>query len=244
MRKIFGRILIWVTVVIIVLAYYYFGAYYGSTVLAFIGISIDDTKTVVEVLRSVIETIALIIAGIWTYERFIKNREDYPYPELYHKIQKYDLGNSFIYMRVFVTVTNKGKIKLKLVKGNILVRQVLPLESESRINKIIKNTGIKDLQAGKNSLLAVDKDEKLFRDQAQRIGWDTLGERSWEKTLRGTMNQLEPGQTREIQFDFLFDSGVEVIEVISYFEFDKSNWELATLHSLAERQKDDAEAPE
>jgi hypothetical protein len=47
------------------------------------------------------------------------------------------------------------------------------------------------------------------------------------------MKELEPGQTREIQFDFLLlENDVKVIEAISYFDNTESNWVLATLYFL------------
>ena len=45
--------------------------------------------------------------------------------------------------------------------------------------------------------------------------------------------ELEPGQTREIQVDFLFKDGeLEVLEVISSFRYEKSAWDHATFHLL------------
>lgn len=77
------RHVLWVVaVVLFVLAYYSLGLGLADKGTIRLGISYDDTKTIVEVLRSVVETVTIIIAGVWTYERFIKAREDYPYPRI------------------------------------------------------------------------------------------------------------------------------------------------------------------
>jgi hypothetical protein len=191
--------------------------------------SSDIIKARVEILRSVTEGIAIVIAGVWTYEVYIKNRYDHPYPKIQQSVKYYPLGNSFNYLSVFITVTNEGKTKLDLSSGVILVRKVIPLSGY--IKSMMETSTVEDIRKGKNS--RQDTKEKLFIDQSQRVGWPTLGERTWKENLRGNMHELEPGQTREIQFDFLFKDKVDVIEVISYFEFKKTgHWEHVTLHSL------------
>ncbi len=211
------------------IAYFYIGLRYGSVGLNLIGIPISDAQTIVETLRSFIETLAIIVAGVWTYERFIKGREDYPYPRIQHRIEHYALENSRIYLSVFVTVTNEGKAKLDLGEGEIFIRQVSPLTDDIKkyVNEALKESREKDIRLGSV--------EGLFIDEGQRLGWVTLGYREWSQ-LRGKMKELEPGQTREIQFDFLLlENDLKVVEAISYFEYAKSSWELATLYSFEAR---------
>ncbi len=200
----------------------------------FSGQTSETLKVRVEVLKSVTEGIAIIIAGIWTYEVYIKNRYDYPYPKIQQQVKYYNLGNGFYYLSVFITVTNEGKTKLDLSSGVIFVRKVLPLSP--KIKKLISEASLGDIWVGKNA--QADDNDKLFIDQSQRVGWTTLGERRWKENLRGKMHELEPGQTREIQFDFLFNDKVDVVEVISYFEFKKTgHWEYVTLHSLKKQDE-------
>ncbi len=50
--------------------------YSAPSFLSFLGFaSLDDAKVVTEVVRSLIEAVAVVVAGVWTYERFI---EDHP----------------------------------------------------------------------------------------------------------------------------------------------------------------------
>jgi len=179
------------------------------------------------VLKSFVETVAIIVAGLWTYDRFIQSREKYPYPKIQHRIEHYALKEGIIYLGVFVTVINEGKRKLNLASGRIIARQVSPLPE-----KIAKR--IKELD-NKNKTLEIRSgtDQDLFIDSSQRLRLDTLGERTWKK-LPAIMQILEPGQTRETEFVFLIDKDVDVIEVISFFEYKrgKPGWEFTTLHSL------------
>lgn len=181
-----------------------------------------------EVVGSFFEAIALIIAGLWTYELYIRNRYDHPYPKIAHQINYHRLGGGMIYLSVLITVINEGKTKLDLGKGVIYVRQILPLTE--KIKDLIIEAKKRDIE-----LIKSGKIDNLFRDTGQRIGWLSLGTRNWKEQLRDSLKKLEPGQTRETQFDFLImNDEVEVIQVISYFNFGRSHWELATLHSLKE----------
>ena len=134
-------------------------------------------------------------------------------------------------MSVFITVTNEGKTKLDLSNGVIYVRKVLPLSPA--IKNLISESNLKDIREGQNSqtekTLADNIENKLFIDHGQRVGWKTLGRRSWKEKF----HKFEPGQTREIQFDFLFNDEVDVVELISYFKPEKADhWEYSTLHTV------------
>lgn len=188
-----------------------------------------DLPARADVLKSFIEAMAIIVAGLWTYELYIKNRYDHPYPKIEHKVSNYTLDNGTVYLSVTITVVNEGRTKLDLGKGKIYVRQVSPIAEE--INDLIE-TNLND-EAGADLVIHGTVPE-LFKDKGQRVGWATLGSRDWKEQLRDELKELEPGQTRETQFDFLIvkEEEIEVVQVISYFNFGKSHWELATLHSL------------
>jgi len=225
MQKIM-RFILWAVVIAVTVAYFWSGLRYGVTGLKLIGTSILDAKAIVEGLQALVETMAIVVAGVWTYERFIKNREDYPYPKLEQRCEHHVLEKNIIYLSVFVTVYNQGKTKLDLNGAVIIIRQVSPLSDEIReqLKKTLHDSREEDVRRGNV--------KKLFVDQGQRIGWVTLGQREWNES-RGRINGLEPGQTREFQFDFLLpESDVRVIEAISYFDNGKYAWELGTLYSL------------
>jgi hypothetical protein len=209
-----------------------------------------DIKTRVDIVKSFTEAVAIVIAGIWTYELYIKNRFDHPYPKIKHQADDYDLENGFVYLSIFVTVTNEGKTKLDLGVGKIYIRKVLPLSAN--INELLKKYPMESVRTGRNldsdtisqtlkkkilfwhyktkNIKSGTSKNHLFNDQGQRVGWITLGEREWETNLRGTMHELEPGQTREIQFDFIIKNGeADVIQILTYFEYKKSIWEHTTM---------------
>jgi hypothetical protein len=249
----------WFRVTMVLVGAIYFG-------LLFFSISISDLDTIrsqyqsfdlvkrTEILRTFTEAVAIVFAGIWTYELYIKNRYDHPYPKIQHQADDYDLGNGFVYLSVFVTVTNEGKTKLDLGVGKIYIRKVLPLSAN--INELLLTKyPMENVRTGRNldqtsifqpkkkfllfwhfetkNIKSEPSKDHLFLHQGQRVGWITLGEREWETNLRGTMHELEPGQTREIQFDFIIKKGeADVVEVLTYIGYEKSIWEHVTIYSL------------
>lgn len=218
-------------ITILAIAIIYSGfSFFGASILALLQIQqpSGDLLVRVEILKSITEGVAIIIAGIWTYEVYIKNRYDYPYPKIQQKVKYYPLGNNFNYLSVFITVTNEGKTKLDMSSGVIYVRKVLPLSPAIENLISITKSNLDDLRTGINPQTD-DSDNKLFIDHGQRIGWKTLGKRTWKEKF----HKFEPGQTREIQFDFLFNDEVDVVEIISYFTpKNTDHWEYATLHTI------------
>jgi len=218
------KILFWATMMLIVILYLGL-SFLGAPIIKLTPSQdqVSDLQARVDILKSLTEAIAIVIAGVWTYELYIKNRYEHPYPKIQHRIEHYDLKNGMVYLSVFVTVTNEGKTKLDLGSGKISIRQVFPVPEQ--IKKILHEA----IKRSEEIRLGISRG--LFTDSGQRLGWITLGLREWSQ-LRGKMKELEPGQTREIQFDFLIENEVKIIEAISYIEYARSSWESATIYSL------------
>ena len=194
------------------------------------------SQTRADVLKSFVEAMAIIVAGLWTYELYIRNRYDHPYPKIKHRIEHYELGNDIVYLSMFVTLINEGKTKLDLKDGKVYIRQVLPMPE--RLKDLFK----KSVSEGKSIEIRNGEIPDLFIDSGQRIGWDTLGSRNWGPSkepqslwlgLRDQNPIIEPGQTKEFQFDFFIEKKISVIVAISYINQAKG-WGLATLYSVGE----------
>ena len=188
---------------------------------------LDESKIIVDILRSLIETGAIIFAGYWTYERFIKSREEHPYPKIQHQIKchKVDFSKGgLIFLSVFVTITNEGKHKIDEVVGRLDIEPISPLPKEFKdlVEEKVNEAGDTAIRLGKIPELFVD--EQRFRLKA-------LGMRRWSQ------DGLEPGQTKVMRFDFLIEEYVDMISVINRFNYEKSgsDTDFITLHSLKMR---------
>jgi hypothetical protein len=218
---------------LVVVALYLVLSFWGTSLMDLTPIQSEtsDLQARVEILRSLTEAIAIVIAGIWAYEVYIRNRYDHPYPKIQHCIEHHDLENGIVYLSVFVTVTNEGKTKLDLVMGEIHVRRVKPLTPE--LLPLIE-------WGTKNKRIREGDVPELFNKNRRTVNWREFGYRKWEweKLEQRGKNALvlEPGQVREIQFDFFLPQGLEIVQVLSIFRYEDTFWELSTLYSMKERQ--------
>lgn len=186
-----------------------------------------------EVLKSVIEGTAVIIAGLWAYESYTKNREGFTYYEIEHKIEHWDLKNEKFYIRIYVIVKNKGKVKLDLSNGLILIRRVKPLDEP--IGTQIREATLSELRNGTSKGV-------FLESELRNIAWPGLGSSDWGLGRTKKLS-LEPGQTKIFPFDFLVGTGIELIEVVSYLNNKKRMEDrlteppTSTLYSLIDRPK-------
>jgi len=183
-------------------------------------------KELGESLKPSVEIIAIIIAGIWSYKLFLKNRVDYPYPTVRHDITHWCLPNNKLYLSVIVTVTNAGNVLLPLESGKVLVQQIHPLLSELQ-------TLIDDAE---QDALGEGKIPGLFHENTTQIAWRELGYREfqWDK---GEIT-IEPGESEEFQYDFILENTVRTIKVITYYKNIKrkkseAGWKLTSIYDVS-----------
>lgn len=212
-----------------VVAIFFLSLVGGIALLNWMKISLDDAKIVSEILFMLVQISAIVIAGIWTYNRFIKNREDYPYPRLQHRVEHQEMENGTVYLSVFVTVSNEGKTKLDIFKGEIHVRRVKPVSPELRPHIVWR---------GKTNQKRDGIVPELFSRNNRTVDWRQLEYRKWEwenpeKQGKNVLS-LEPGQAREIQFDFFLPPGLQTIQILSSFDYADTYCELSKLYSLDE----------
>jgi len=200
----------------------------GFPLLSFLNVPLSDEFIAwANIVRSFVETVAVVVAGYWTYNRFVD--ENFPYPKFTHRVESYRLDNGNLYLTVFITVTNQGKLRFSLGPGRVIVRQISPLSV--RVKKEIERL----LSKGDGIDIRTGNAPSLFVDNGQRLALDTLGTREWKPLPKG-YQMITPGQSREIQFVFFVDADAEVIEIMSVFEANGSNWELVTIHSLTQEK--------
>jgi hypothetical protein len=184
-------------------------------------------KDWVAVFKAVVEIIAIVMAGLWTYRLFIKNRVEYPYPQIKHTITHWPLANDKIYLSVIVNITNAGNVLLPLVSSKVFVRQIRPMLGD--LQALVEKASSSELREGKV--------EGLFHEDGREITWRELGyrESAWGK---GDL-EIEPGENEELQYDFILNGTIETIKVISYFRNVKKGepevgWWLTTVYDFQE----------
>lgn len=190
-------------------------------------VSVSQIKDWADTSKAVVEIIAIVVAGWWTYRLFVKNRVEYPYPKVEHSITHWPLADGTVYLSIIVTVTNAGNVLLPLVFGKVFVQQIRPMLND--LWALIRGAGSSALREGKV--------EGLFQEGGRQIAWRELGYR--ESTWGEGELEIEPGEREELQYDFILDEAVQTIRVISYLRNAKRGepevgWRLTTIYDLQE----------
>jgi hypothetical protein len=174
---------------------------------------LKELKIFFEILELALTSIAIIIGGIWTYNKFVKKREKFPRASINHRIIERDLDNKKKLVHLFVEIKNIGEVLLSIVCYDIRINKVIPLDNE----------------VGEKIL----KDEDPVSEDYHKIFWPNLFYRV--KNFKENACELEPSEKEEFNFDFIIEKKIHTIQVYSYFKNKhKSNreigWSRTTFH--------------
>lgn len=181
-------------------------------------------------VQTIFTTVALIVAGIW----FIRRRRAalkldvnqdvtcIEFPETTDSIDR--KIPKLIYVRVTITVNNKGEVPFELGWGHVTVSQIKPYPAST-------------LEKMADGALFSDKERTAF-------DWPVIGQLGGEdgkQTIDGRnlmvkfgLKTIEPGLTDQIYADFFLENTTEIFEVYSYVEnkHHKIGWSRKTIHSV------------
>ena len=182
-------------------------------------LSMEDTKTLTEILRNIAEITALAIGGIWTYRRFIKKREPYPKAEIKHHISQVRLSKDKNLIHVKTTFNNKTEVLLSMRYCETRLQQITPLTKE--MEDILET----------NNLTLRNKSE---------VEWPLLDshEIKWSKEQA----ELEPEESEYLLADFIIDTKIEVVMAYSYIkniykENREIGWGCTTIYDIRKRAR-------
>lgn len=149
------------------------------------------------ILQSLATTIAIFIAGFWTYRLFIQRRQRYPRAKITHLLLfRIPIGGEKVVLRVTVRIENSGEVLLKLASGRVWVQQVQPLPP--------------------HFLKEVDRTNDLITTEENEYEWPLLSECNFDWSEID--QEVEPGESDEIHCDFVVDANVRSILVYSYMK--------------------------
>ena len=190
------------------------------TVTAARMISLSQLETAVNIVGSCATTLALFVAGLWSYLLFVRKRQKYPRATLSHRITHRHVGLGKVLLHVDVVVSNTGDVLVSLVESLTRVQQVLPLPE--RVSEKIR--------AGKD----------LVENGDSEVQWDKLDSHK-VKYKKGDC-EIEPGDTQEINHDFILGAEIRTVEVYSHVTNQAKRpselgWDLTTLYDLPIRNR-------
>jgi hypothetical protein len=186
-----------------------------------------DWSTTADVILKLAQTIALVVAGWWTYSLFVKQRHDRRRANLTHRLMELAIEGERTVVRVEVVVQNIGNVVLAPPKGTVKLYQVRPLPPEVL-----------------DALSTVDTTDTTRGDPAAcELPWKRIAKMSF---LIGEDNMvLEPGESDFLACDFVIPALVTSIFVRTELlcgdeDAPDQHWHHETLHELKLRSTDPA----
>jgi hypothetical protein len=170
-------------------------------------------KTGIDIAASVVQTLAILIAGIWAIWRFWVNREKHPKAEIQHDVEALQLSAGRLLIHVAITVKNISSVLMQPTVLLVRVLQVLPLDKELA-RRVVKG-------------------ESLIRSETRQGDWLGIGQ--YESNYTANEVQIEPGECHPFFFDFDVPSDIEIFQVYSYLKNSKVGnrdlgWNHKTMH--------------
>lgn len=149
------------------------------------------------VANAIAGIIAMIVAGFWTYNLFVKRRQTKPRAELAQDVCVHRLPNGKLLVHIELRVKNIGEVLLEIRGVRTRILQVLPFTDDLRDG----------LDAGF---------DPTIKDDEPEIRWATLQE--WDRSFdaRDHPCQIEPGETDELHFDAIVEADITRLQVHSH----------------------------
>jgi hypothetical protein len=172
---------------------------------------VDNVESWANSAANVAQVAAIIVGAIWAYNRFIRQREQWPRATLEQRIQHERLDDRHTLVRVWLKVENVSGVLLRAAVVRTDVYQVLPLTDDMK--------------------QSID-DGTLVRDGEFEADWPSLG--SLERIDAG---EIEPQEGDEFGFDFIVPTEVDTAFVYSYVrnpskETRELGWSVSSLYDL------------
>lgn len=152
-----------------------------------------------QILQAVVTSIALLVAGIWTYRIFFLRRSKFPRANVRHSITETTLSIKKRLIHVEITIDNVSEVLIRGTKAFIYIQQILPLDEELA--------------------QLLERDEDPVSKGEYEVSWFSLGDREWN-FKRGEFD-VEPGEIEVLDCDFVIPSETEVVRVYSYITNEK-----------------------
>jgi hypothetical protein len=173
-----------------------------------------DWRDPAATVQSIVTIVALLIGGVWTYNTFVRFRQDRPRLVITHSVDHFRIPNNLILLSVEERFSNVGPVAIELQKGEIRIIRVLPLPD-----------GLAQKAKSPDSLNDTAEDPKV---------WPVLVwyPHPWDKTRE----LIEPGEADSIKNYFLIPDSIEVVNIVSFVanpaEGNKMAWRSSTTYDL------------
>ena len=163
-----------------------------------------------DALSSLTTFIAIIGGGLW----FLLTRQRKPRSLVSQKFEIFPLAGEKTLLRATISIENIGAVLISVKYIRVHLSQVLP-QSEQ---------------------VSAQIDEALI-DKRREVDWPDIDTK--ESEWNGSDFEIEPGETDQVEFDFIISDGLKKVQIYSYIRnhkkwFREIGWSKTSLYSLAD----------
>lgn len=156
---------------------------------------VETWADILSIIASILLGLGIIGGGIWAIYTYKQRRAKFPKANLSQEVRAIRLTDDKICIHTSVTIQNIGEVILSLCSAKNIVYQIQPLHAS--IQK------------------KLDRQGKLYDDLNKEIDWPTLDSKEvkWDRKV-----EIEPGEEDIVSFDLVIPSGIEVVQIYTYFQ--------------------------
>jgi hypothetical protein len=164
-------------------------------VLIISDVTLEQQLSMFQIMQVIATVSAIIIGGFWSYRAFFRERIAEPMLNLDQKIIPLELPDGRVLLKVFVKLSNVGKVQIELKLWSLEAEKLLPL-TEKVENKL--------------------SSKSIFTDQVSI--WPLITSEDEGKFVRPNFYVLlDPGETDSVIGNIIIPGHIEVIQVYSQF---------------------------
>jgi hypothetical protein len=153
--------------------------------------TIEVAREIAAIVASGVTAVAVVVAGLWTYWLFVRQRLRFPRVEITVSVQDEPLSQSQRLVQVTVALRNTGSVLLRSRSAELRLRQVVPVPDALRDSVL---SGFDPVPPGKTE-----------------VEWPMLVGREWPWAIG--QFEIEPGEVDVLTADFVIDSSIEVVQL-------------------------------
>ena len=172
-------------------------------------------KDLFSIIQAALTSVGIIVAGIWTYFLFVRQRLRFPKVDIELFIKDTILPEDARFIHAEIKVNNLGHVILKSDYSELRLRKIVPIHDE-----------IKQHIEGGFDPVPRDKTE---------IEWPMVAGRNWKWNKKEF--EIEPGESDSLHADYIIESNIKVAEFYFYLSNAKKKsknigWTLTKIHEF------------
>lgn len=156
--------------------------------------TLSEVETVVGILESFITAVGIVVAGVWTFLHFRRQRHGFPHASVHHSSHSFQLPDGRTLLRVEAKITNTGGVLVPLRYARTRIQHLFPLPEH-----------IAEMAAACADPVPQGDCE---------LPWTVLGAREWR--LKAGEGEIEPSESEVLNSDFILPAGVQQVLAYTY----------------------------